>query len=249
MKKIFLLFATVFSLLLPIGPAGALTHIFHFPLVFRDYCPKDLVFLAFGDSITEGWQLEKPSDFPYSGYPFALLNQIKGTFPLRRNFDFINQGVGGEDTYEGLARFENVIIFPYPKTPDLILIMEGTNDHLSGHFLVIDANLRAMVDIALRHGKKVIIATNPPVWNWPGDGVDRTLQRENIESFVPWIYKIASDYGIPLADVFNHFVGTRDWEQALMSTGNHPNNLGYALIAQVFYDQIMLHMSASGCYY
>jgi lysophospholipase L1-like esterase len=106
-----------------------------------------------------------------------------------------------------------------------------------------------MVAIALSHGKIIIIATNPPVWNWPGEGADRSLQQQRIESFVPWIYQITTDYGIPLADVFNQFVQTLNWEQSLMSTGNHPNDLGYSLMAQVFFNQLIAHMSASGCYY
>ena len=92
---------------------------------------------------------------------------------------------GGETTYGGLERIAAVLLIRsitaaspngclYPTdipdpTDDLVLIMEGTNDHnMQYPFEDIDANLREMVAIAHLHGKKVIIATNPPALDETG---------------------------------------------------------------------------------
>jgi len=236
------------------GPVQGQQNFTYFPLITRDYCPNNLVFLAFGDSITAGYFDATYSDCPpislanpNCGYPSRLLQLLKARYG--RNFAFHNQGIGGETTAGGLARFEATIASSVP-SPDLILIMEGTNDFLGDHgtpFEAVAYNLRAMVAIAQRYGKKVILATNPPAWTAPGEG-DRTLQAERIAAFRDWISLIGADYQVPVVDVWNAFVAHSNWEGDLMIDGVHPNWVGYSVIAQAFDNEIESHMTSSGCY-
>jgi lysophospholipase L1-like esterase len=255
MKRFFIGSAVFLSLLGAVKPTGAENHFSYMPLVFKDYCTKALVFLAFGDSITSCHNGTDYVNFPNCGYPGRVLQHLKTRFG--KNFALYNQGVRGETTYGGLERIAAVLTDPinhcgavsgclYPTnipdpTDDLVLIMEGTNDHnMQYPFEAIDANLREMVAIAHLHGKKVIIATNPPA-------LDERADR--IAAFRPWILQIAADFHIPVADVYDRYVNYPGWENALLDVdGLHPNDLGFEVMADVFYLVISAHMSGGGCY-
>jgi len=103
------------------------------------------------------------------------------------------------------------------------------------------------VAIAQQQGMQVVIGTIPPVCG------DLSFLQLRIEGFQPWIKKIAEDFVIPLAEVFDYFVNTPNWETALISADprlgcEHPNDAGYAVIKQAFLDKILPLMTATGCY-
>ncbi|HMK66803.1 MAG TPA: GDSL-type esterase/lipase family protein, partial [Thermodesulfobacteriota bacterium] len=142
----------------------------------------EMVILAFGDSITYG--MGSSSDGPQTGYPILLEKKLSALFP--ENFTVINVGVPGEATLWGSERFSSVI---NTYQPDLILLMEGTNDCVfNTPFLDIENNLRSMIQIARDQGIPVVIATIPPVIT--NAYADRTQQMDNIMAFNPRIYAI-----------------------------------------------------------
>jgi lysophospholipase L1-like esterase len=266
MKKFFLL--TGAFLILAGGSAEA-QNFLYLPLIYRA-CP-DFVFLAYGDSITAGYGATVfPFDLdslPHSGYVGRLYEDLKEEFKQRypqQEIVFYNMGIGGQTTDVGLNFFYPTITEPiqtcyyqsgciYPRdhleeTPQLVLLMEGTNDlNIGTPYEVIDANLRAMVATAQQQGMKVILGTNPPVCG------DLSFLQQRIAEFRPRIIQIALDYSIPLADVFLYFVNTPNWESTLISTDpivgcEHPNDTGYMVIKQAFLDQIIPSMTATVCY-
>ena len=258
MKKFFLGSAIFFTLLGVAGPGRARTQFtIYLPLLMSDYSTNTFVFMAFGDSITSCHNGTDFDLFPNCGYPRQLLQKLKNAYD--GHFAYYNQGVRGETTYGGLDRIADVLVDPihhcgaangclYPTdtpdpTDDLVLIMEGTNDHNMHYpFEDIDANLREMVTIAHLHGKKVIIATNPPA-------LDDAERAQRITDFRPWILQIAADFQIPVADVYQRFVNYPDWETALMdSDGLHPNDRGFEVLADVFYGVMSSQMSGAGRY-
>jgi lysophospholipase L1-like esterase len=265
MKIRTLLLLTGIFLILGGGSAQAAKSLY-LPLILRNKC-TDFVFLAYGDSITEGiGAAAKPFDLnsiPHSGYVGRLFEDLKALYP-KQDIVFYNMGIGGQSTDEGLILFEPTITLPlqtchyasgciYPTThrevlPDLILLMEGTNDLNQGtSYEELDSNLRSMVSIAQQQGMKVIIATIPPVCG------NLSFLQQRIEGFRPWIYQIARDFNIPLADVFGQFVSTPNWETTLISADpilgcEHPNDAGYAVMKQAFLNEIKPWMTADGCY-
>lgn len=251
-------------------------HQLYFPLIFNQYCNKPLVFLAFGDSITTCFMDARMCAFPQCGYPQRLYERLKARF--NQDFAFYNAGWGAERTLHGLYRMEDTINRPeaynispsfcpaapsnfYPAAstniePDLVILMEGTND--VGDWAARDfppledvlANIRDMALTALQTGKQVILATLTPVV--PLDD-HRERQAEGVATVNRGIRTIAADYRIPLADVYAFFVNYPNWSGELMSTaldkdGLHPNDLGFAVMAEVFYQTILTHMTATGCY-
>ena len=79
---------------------------------------QEVVFLAFGDSITEGYG---DTSSLGGGYPSRLERWLR-----QEGYDAIveNHGVGGETTSSGLSRIDSVLA----GGGDYLLLMEGTND-------------------------------------------------------------------------------------------------------------------------
>lgn len=188
---------------------------------------RDLVFLAFGDSITYG--VGSSSGGPETGYPLLLEQKLESAYP--GNFISINAGLGGEVTSNAVARFKTTLD---ASKPDLVLLMEGTNDLNMGYsFDNIENNLRSMVLYALNQGKKVIIGTIAPVAYSP-------LEQANIAAFNSRIHNIAADYNIPVARVFESITSVQGWETSLIDpkTLNHPNDAGYQVIRDAFFNEV-----------
>jgi lysophospholipase L1-like esterase len=276
MKKYCLVFV-LFLLLSPVleQQAASQPSFLYFPLIFRDYCPPlAMVFLAFGDSITQCFLDSNRCSYPQCGYPERLNERMISR--LHQNYGYYNVGLGGERTSDGLSRFANTLTVPqnynlcplfcsscsggnfYPPScplsqPDLVIIMEGVNDlgdwaaQGSPTFEVIEGNLRTMVLTALQNGRQVIIATLNPVVPL---NEHRALQAQGIADFNLRILQIANDFQIPVADIYSAFLNYPDWENNLMSTefsgdGIHPNDLGFEVMAEVFYQTILSHLRLS----
>jgi lysophospholipase L1-like esterase len=250
MKKYF--FVTVFLLswrLLSGNTLQAQPHALYLPVTLNDYCTNQhlaLNFLAFGDSITGCYYDSYVPGFPYCGYEKRVYDRLNQQFGFCRNaLAFYNKSEGGETTTDGLARFAATIATPtqgwirlYPETatktvPDLVIIMEGTNDLNPGFGTapdIIESNLRQMVAIARQQGKQVILATIPPA---VGPEEERG---QGIAAFNPRIFGIGLDYGIPIADVFNRLYGHPEW---MTDDGLHFNDAGFDQMADVFYQAII----------
>ena len=199
---------------------------------------EDLVFLAFGDSITCGGG--SSSDSPATGYPKLLETKLKQYYD--GYISSINRGVGSEDTYEGVERFERTLD---ETNPNLVLLMEGTNDSLYGTpYSEIEKNLRNMIRIALGRGIPVIIATIPPVIS--NEYYNRSAQMARIVAFNPRIYAIAADLNIPVARVFEAITAVPGWESRLMDqpSANHPNDAGYQIVRNAFYTPVSAGLNA-----
>jgi len=202
----------------------------------------NLVFLAFGDSITYGSGTS--ANGPATAYPKLLETKLKENYA--GYFLSINAGNPGETTEEGLERYASVLSI---NNPDLVLIMEGTNDEFEGDpYDQTEDNLRAMVQIALARGINVIIATIPPVIS--NSYYDRREQQARIVEFNPRIYQIAADYNIPVAPVFNAITSVPNWQNDLMDqpSANHPNDAGHAVIRDTFYTPVSAELE-NGDYY
>jgi len=273
MKNIFSLLVFVLFIIQGFeSTAGAAPSYHYLPLIYNDYClPFDLVFLSFGDSITQGYMDSNLCNYPACGYPIKLYKRLVAG--SNKRFGFYNVGIGGERTDDGLNRFLDTITNPqiYDLCPNLcsscsggnfypaychhirseeVIIMEGMNDlgswAVSGYptFEVIEGNLRTMVLTALQHGKQVIIATLNPVVPLNDH---RSLQAQGVAAFNPRIWQIANEFQIPVADIYSAFLNYPDWENNLMTTelsndGIHPNDLGFEVMAWVFYQTILSHL-------
>ena len=198
--------------------------------------------LAFGDSITYG--TSSSANGPRTGYPMLLEKKLEALYG--GHFMTANAGHPGETTGDGNSRFEGVVD---EENPDLVLLMEGTNDHFYAYpFDGIRSRLSSMIQKAMNHGCPIVIATIPPVIS--NSGHDRSAQAARIREFNPTIYSIANTYGISVARVYEFIVSVPNWENNLMdqSTANHPNDAGYLYVRDAFFQQVAAGIEA-GTYY
>lgn len=198
------------------------------------------IIVAFGDSISDG------------------VDSTDGTGyrdDLERYFDragrayvrVVNEGIPGSYTVDGDARIEAVLERDQPAA---IIVLYGTNDELKNLpraayereiILPTSEYLRRIALTARANGTLVVLSTIPPVC---GEG--RANQRQNIVLMNEKIRSLAAelgarDFGVRFADAWNAFLsrgGSDGCSLIEMSHGNHPNDRGYALLAEVYYDAL-----------
>lgn len=175
------------------------------------------VYVAFGDSITFG--ILKDSRITSESYPAQLERRLRS---VDSSAQVINRGVPGEHTSEGLARFDSVLV---GERPGFILILEGTNDLDSSSV----SNLREMVRRAKANKTVPLVATIPRQWD------ELAFKNSLIEILNGRIAAMAAIEGVTLVDAFNA-LNSRD---LFGGDGLHPNEAGYAVLADAWFSGIL----------
>jgi acyl-CoA thioesterase-1 len=172
--------------------------------------PDDVI-LAFGDSLTYGTGAGQTESYP------VVLAQLIGR-------KVMGAGVPGETSGEGLERLPAVLDEVKPK---LVLLCMGGNDMLRKMDAAsIEANLRAMVQVAKARGISVVLigVPTPELFGGPPEFYDR----------------IAKDLSLPLEKkTLNEIL----FDRSLKSDMIHPNAEGYRRFAQALAD--LLHKAGA----
>jgi len=163
-----------------------------------------------GDSITEGWHLEK--SFP--GKPY------------------INRGISGQTSSQILVRFRQDVIDLHPK---ITVILAGTND-LAGNtgpatLTQIEGNLASMAQLARANGIGVVLCSLlPTVHYWWHPQVPNPAHR--IAALNRWLQAYAAKEHYVYV---NYYAALKDPSGALRHDlspdGVHPSPAGYAVMA------------------
>ncbi len=172
---------------------------------------KRVVFL--GDSITDGWLLEK--SFPGKNY--------------------VNRGIGGQTTPQMLIRFRGDVI---NLQPAVVVILAGTND-IAGNtgpmsLEEIEANYASMAELAKVHGIRVVFSSILPVHNYTEQSNNLYLQRPmpKIRELNRWLQAYCKSNGFVYLDYFSATVDDAGFlQKGLAEDGLHPNEVGYKLMA------------------
>jgi lysophospholipase L1-like esterase len=197
-------------------------------------------FLAFGDSITEGYQRERSTArdvfsplivVPTETYPYRLEQLLTQRYPTQ-SITVINRGVGGETTAQGRARIVETI---NDTKPDVLLLLEGYNEITMTSTSSIRDDLRSMVRSAQVRDVEVLLATLFQVSDHRES--DRPGSHEAISALNSAIRSLAAELKIgPVVDLERAFDGDAS---LLGSDGLHPNAAGYDLIARTFEEAIV----------
>jgi lysophospholipase L1-like esterase len=191
-----------------------------------------LRYIAFGDSITEGFGDESPA-FDGEGYPARLeaLLRERGVSASVDNF-----GLGGEDTVEAMGRVNSVL----NAGGDVFLLMEGTNDitnNISPETTL--ENLREMARRGDLRGFRVVHGTLIP--RLPNVAID--YRNVITQRLAQSIRDLAGFQGRRVADAFEVFSNQTSLYTRLYTPSKgsedpvgHPNAVGYDLLARVFAD-------------
>jgi lysophospholipase L1-like esterase len=203
-------------------------------------------FLAYGDSITAGEvtvplgsaligakAITKQVVVPSVAYPNVLLNTLRGRYAAQASaIDVFNYGFGGERVDHARNRFFSALT---ATRPDVLLLMEGVNDigiGENGAASGAAAEIRFWVAEAKARGVRVFLATPTP--GRPGG--TKTIQTLFIVDYASRMRTVAAQEGVTLVDLYNLMLP--DVQRYIGVDGVHPNEQGYARIADLFFQAI-----------
>jgi lysophospholipase L1-like esterase len=188
-------------------------------------------YVTFGDSLTEGVISLSPTilalDRPGS-YPSVLRNLLRVRYPTQ-SMTIFNAGNAGElASGEGIRRFRGTLI---ANQPEVVLLMEGTNDLLFQQHGVEPAlqALESMINDAESLNVRVCLATIPP--QRPFSSPDRTAVAGLIPGFNDQVRALAARRNAVLIDVF---AAMKDDLSLIGQDNLHPTARGYEVMAGVF---------------
>lgn len=189
-------------------------------------------FLAFGDSITYG--VDSPplrTASPSFAYPEQLRQLLSARYRFQ-TVDIRNDGDPGEKAHVGgVRRLRSAINVG---RPEVLLLMEGTNDLLDGLRGIEDgiAALRSMIREARALNVQVALATIPPQRG------GRRLTAPLVAPFNDRVRTLATEEGVPLIDVFAGMAG----DLSLIGEDDlHPTVRGFSVMADIFFQGIRTH--------
>lgn len=170
----------------------------------------------FGDSITDGWKLDK--FFP--GEPY------------------VNRGIGGQSTYHMLLRFRPDVVDLKPR---VVVILAGTNDISSTteqfKLETIKSNFLSMVDIAQANGVSVVVASVTPVSDYNKDSSGAQVVRTElrppamIKELNTWLKEMCASRGLVYLDYYSAMADEKGMlKPEIGKDGLHPNEKGYELM-------------------
>ncbi len=189
--------------------------------------------IAFGDSITRGFgDTSATCDSTDRGYPPRLASRLAAS---EREVVFVNAGLCGERTREGVSRLDSVLA-AHPDA-SVVILMEGTND-LSGYTTINEMrfNVREMARKVEEAGMTPIVLSVIP--RGPGSGLDSDNERTAV--FRGWLeYQAEMDEQL-FADPFEYLNGTAGLFEFYYFDPWHTNSRGYDLLTDPIVEPALL---------
>lgn len=170
----------------------------------------EIVIVAYGDSLTAGYQLP-----PNEAFPVQLEKALR---EKGHDVRVVNAGVSGDTAAEGLARFD----WTMPKDADAIILELGANDSLRG--IPIDETTKSLDSILKRAQEKkleILIAGMEAPRNWGADYVTdfRAMYESLSQKYNTLLYPFFLE-GVALDPSLN------------LGDGMHPTGEGVAKIVE-----------------
>lgn len=170
-----------------------------------------------GDSITEGWARRQGSggagEFLAPG--------------------FVGRGISGQTTAQMLLRLRADVLALQPK---VLHLMAGTNDIAGNRGPVskqdLQANIQSMVELARRHGLRVVLASILPTERF--DWRPELKPAQAVREMNTWLRAYAASEGLVYADYYTPMAtASGGLKPALGPDGVHPNEAGYVLMEPI----------------
>ena len=201
-----------------------------------------------GDSITAGYMASSSS----AAYP-SVLQTLFGNGVQVRNFGYSGATLlsTGDTPYVKQSQYvpaTNFVSGAGATAVVDVIIMLGTNDSKSYNWMngtstrgaQYATELGAMVDHFTALGKDVLVYLALPPRAFANNyGISGTIIHDQI---IPLINQVAAAKKLPVIDVDTPTASHSE----LFPDGVHPNDTGYALVAQVMHDGLLRPLSATG---
>ncbi|MEO8358475.1 MAG: SGNH/GDSL hydrolase family protein [Vicinamibacteria bacterium] len=192
------------------------------------------VYMAFGDSITNG----EPDIGDGNGYRLILQSMLRAHFG---SGTVVDEGIDGTNSDKGADRLGGRLSRVHPA---FTLIFYGVNDwndqrcdSLEDVPCFTTDSLRSMVQQVNHDGGHALLATLTPVNVGYDDRVPETRQewvtKQNI-----YVRQVADQEGAVLVDLNAAFIKSGLVGDALFRDHIHPQEVGYQIMAQTWFDAI-----------
>ena len=209
-------------------------------------------FLAYGDSITEGFVQRCPGASASSArafqvgfvsaqgraqpsptaYPAQLQELLAQRYPLQA-ITVVNEGLGGEDIQGGVENLPRVLT---TNMPQVLLLQEGINtlnqSHRDGIPLVVDG-MKRMIQEAKSRSITVFAGTLLPQRRGGCRAFDSSEDYDDIIEANVRLRRMIGLEGAVLVDLYEAFNGRT--AMYIGEDGLHPSALGYQRIAEEFF--------------
>jgi len=184
---------------------------------------ENVNFVAFGDSITEGYGVSE-------GWPEKLVKELKKKYPQAK-VTLYNKGRSGDTVEDGLYRLESDVI---SLSPDIVTINFGINDAFSNVNLAeFEKNISEMIEnIKSACSCDILVITSEVLEDEEADKI--------VRKYYDKLQKVSKDKQVAFIDVH------RLWHQKLregldlssllISGLDHPNEEGYKIFAKAIAD-------------
>jgi len=173
-----------------------------------------------------------------ASYPLKLAALLASRYSVQ-SIVVINEGEPGEMAVDGADRLPQVLTM---QAPEVLLLMEGVNDiHRPGRSQAASVGplvqaLRTMTRDARSRGIQVFVGTLLPEDRCGCRAFDFVDGRDDIVTANTQIRAMAASEGAFLVDLHPGFAGQT--ATLLSFDGLHPNETGYAKMAEMFFDAI-----------
>ncbi len=175
---------------------------------------KRPVAVFMGNSITQGWFGQCPEFFTKN--------------------NFVGRGIGGQTTYQMLARFQADVVDLNPK---YVVILAGTNDLAQNMGIIsienVVKNVKSMCEIAQSNSITPIVCSMLPVYQY-GWHKELGVVVEKVQEYNRQLEAYANSKGFAFA---NYYEAMADEKGALRTDltrdGVHTNPAGYAIMESV----------------
>ncbi len=174
------------------------------------------VILAFGDSLTAGFGVPEPENYPSR---LQILLREKG-YPHR----VINAGVSGDTTAGGVRR----VTWLLKQKPKIVVLALGANDGLRGLSIgEMHSNLKRIIETCRERGADVLLA---------GMKIPPNYGEEYSQEFEGVFVKLSKEYELRLLPfLLKGVAAKREYTQA---DGIHPLGSGYEIVARTVWEHL-----------
>ena len=169
------------------------------------------VILAFGDSLTAGYNVQKGFS-----YPDRLQRKLNA---LGYKYRVVNLGVNGDTSSAGRARLRAALA----EKPSIVILELGANDGLRGMpTTAMQANLEEMITAFRKAGAKVVLA---------GMTLPKNYGAVYLRLFENVFLDLAKKHNLPLIPFF--LEGVAGNPKYTLEDFIHPNAEGYVLVTDI----------------
>ena len=194
-----------------------------------------------GDSITDGGRDVRDLHTMGESYPKYASAQLREELS-QIDFEFINQGIGGNRTDQ---LFDRLYLDAIAFDPDVISVLIGINDiwarissrRIGTTYEQIEANFRAIMQSLRQNTHAKIVVMTPYLL----DCTDKESVRADLPQLQEIVRRLAAEYAdllIPLDELFEVALKTQPHPLYYSPDGVHPNANGAAFIGKCYADAV-----------